>query len=129
MKVVLLRYGEISLKSNRMRSKYEEKLIENIEKCLNAKNIAFDEIRKERGRIFVSGADIDTISKAVSNIFGVISSSPAEVVDNDLEIIKLLIKANAELNVRVKNGLTVYGYAIDNGFKEVAKLLRKNGAK
>ena len=88
MKVVLVRYSEISLKSHRMRSKYEDKLVENIEKCLATKNISFDEIRKERGRIFVSGSDTDTISKTISNIFGVISCSPAKVIDTNLDDIK-----------------------------------------
>ncbi len=88
MKIILIRYGEVSLRSYRSRSKYEDELIENIKKCLNAKEISFDEIKKERGRIFISGEDINLIAKTVSNLFGVVSASPSLVVNQNLDEIK-----------------------------------------
>jgi ankyrin repeat protein len=48
---------------------------------------------------------------------------------NDAATVKLLIAAGADLGAKAANGLTALGYAVDNGFREIAALLKKRGAR
>ena len=74
MEVALVRYGEISLKSDRVRRRMERKLRENIERQTGGKTF------KKAARIVVVGGDWKKISK----VFGVVSWSPAMEVRADL---------------------------------------------
>ena len=75
---VMVRYGEIGIKSEQIRSKYERLLVGNIEAMLAENGIPFDEITRERGRIFVYSADPGAAG-AVARVFGVVSASPVAV--------------------------------------------------
>lgn len=46
---------------------------------------------------------------------------------NYAEIVKLLLKAKARLNIKAINGLTAYQFAAENGQKEAAALIKKAG--
>ena len=46
-----------------------------------------------------------------------------------LEIIKLLLEKEADVNARDKNGRTVLKLAEERGHKEIVELLKANGAK
>jgi len=79
----MVRYGEIGIKSEQIRSKYERLLIGNIEAMLAENGIAFGEIVRERGRIFVHSAD-PRAPGAVARVFGVVSASPVAVAGTDI---------------------------------------------
>ncbi|MEM2933958.1 MAG: tRNA uracil 4-sulfurtransferase ThiI [Halobacteria archaeon] len=88
-KAVLVRYGEIGIKSERTRSRYERILIENIKAMLEFQGISYIDIKREWGRILIS-TELDNtreIAKATSMVFGVTSSSPAVVIEPELESI------------------------------------------
>ncbi len=74
--VVIVRYGEIGIKSEQVRRKFEALLIENIRAMLEFRGVAFKDIVKERGRIFVHTSD-EKAPEVVGNVFGVVSTSAA----------------------------------------------------
>jgi thiamine biosynthesis protein ThiI len=81
---VLVRYGEIGIKSEQVRRKYERLLVKNIEAMLLESGIPFEGIDRERGRIYVRGPD-PRAAEAISRVFGVVSTSPVAVTGTDLE--------------------------------------------
>ena len=81
--VVLVRYGEITLKDSWTRQHWERILAENISFCLREAGIEFKSERGE-GRIFVHTSD-PSASAIISRVFGVVSASPAETVASDLK--------------------------------------------
>jgi thiamine biosynthesis protein ThiI len=72
---VMVRYGEIAIKSEQVRSKFEKLLIKNITAMLASKGIGYSQIIRERGRIFVLTDDMRA-AEAISKVFGVVSASP-----------------------------------------------------
>jgi tRNA uracil 4-sulfurtransferase len=81
---VMVRYGEIGIKSEQIRRKYELLLIRNIAAMLDAGGIPFEGIVRERGRIFVRSSD-PRAPDAVSKVFGVVSVSPVIVTGTDVK--------------------------------------------
>jgi len=85
--MIIVRYGEIGLKSPRTRKRIEEKLIDNIRQALkeNEKNKKV-KIWREFGRIF---ADSDSREEAekIAKVFGVVSTSLAFETKSDLKSI------------------------------------------
>jgi thiamine biosynthesis protein ThiI len=73
---VIVRYGELGLKSEQIRKKYEDLLVHNIHAMLRQDGIVYDSIPRERGRIFVKTAD-PRAPASVARVFGVVSCSPA----------------------------------------------------
>ncbi|OPY29933.1 MAG: tRNA (guanine(6)-N2)-methyltransferase [Methanocella sp. PtaU1.Bin125] len=82
--VVIVRYGEIAIKSEQIRRKYEELLIYNIAAMLDQDSIAYEGIDRERGRIFVRTKD-PKAPASISKVFGVVSCSPATVAGPTVE--------------------------------------------
>jgi thiamine biosynthesis protein ThiI len=82
--VVIVRYGELALKSPGVRNRYEKVLVRNIKAMLNLREVPYSNISREWGRIFVHSTDKNA-SKAVSDVFGVVSSSPAISSDGNIE--------------------------------------------
>ncbi len=83
MPAIVVRYGELALKTHSIRKFFTEKLIENIQKSLLAHRIE-GFIEEERGRIYVF-TDDRRASDALRNVFGVVSVSWSEVCDSDME--------------------------------------------
>jgi thiamine biosynthesis protein ThiI len=81
---VLVRYGEIGIKSEQVRRKYEELLIKNIKAMLEAEKVQYETILQERGRIYVKSQDPHAAS-IVSRVFGVVSTSPVVVTGPTIE--------------------------------------------
>jgi len=82
--VIIVRYGELALKSPGVRNQYERILVKNIEAMLDLRDISYSNVSREWGRIFVHSTDKNA-SKAVSDVFGVVSSSPAISSDSTIE--------------------------------------------
>jgi tRNA uracil 4-sulfurtransferase len=74
--VVIVRYGELALKSTGVRNWYEKILIKNIGAMLDSRSIPYSQIRREWGRIFIETADARA-AEAAADVFGIVSTSPA----------------------------------------------------
>ena len=86
-KVVIIRYSELGLKSERVRRRMERALIEHLGRALPGVRVS-----RERGRIFLHTSSREAVERA-SRVFGVASVSPAEVVSAEFEE---LLKAGLE---------------------------------
>lgn len=85
-KLILVRYGEIALKGNN-RNLFENRLIKNIKMAI--KQIDQAKVTREHGRIFIrcqTGDYAEVVAK-LGKIFGIVSFSPADVVDLSLDAI------------------------------------------
>lgn len=74
--VILIRYGELSLKSTYVRKYFESVLIRNIKKALQTEDISCD-ITMERGRIYLTTDEMDKTTTILPRIFGIVSFSRA----------------------------------------------------
>lgn len=74
--LIIIRYGEIALKSKKTRTHFESILISNISNALKHNNTSF-KIKKEWGRIFLYTDQIEESINILQKIFGIISISPA----------------------------------------------------
>ena len=81
--VVLVRYGEITLKDSWTRQSWERILAGNIAFYLQKAGVEYRSERGE-GRIFVFTSD-PRASEIISRVFGVVSTSPASTVPSTLE--------------------------------------------
>jgi len=84
--LVLIRYGEIGLKSRYVRKRFEELLVADIKKALRHHGIGH-RIRREWGRIFVDVDDFDAAVEPLKNVFGITSFSRVVETEADLESI------------------------------------------
>jgi thiamine biosynthesis protein ThiI len=75
MDAVLVRYGELFLKSEPVKRRYIDILLRNIRRALDAGGYEYL-IEVYRGRILIEGDDLSGIGNAVRRIFGVVSVSP-----------------------------------------------------
>ena len=85
-KLIIVRYGEIGVKSPKVRGRFERKLIENI------KTVIKDKIEIKQGRIFIYPKDLDKTLESLQKIVGIVSYSPAAVTHTDHDSIKELIE-------------------------------------
>lgn len=69
--LVVVRYGEIGLKSTKVRSRFEKKLVRNIKASFDC------EIDRNQGRIYVFPSNFDEALEKLARIFGIVSYSPA----------------------------------------------------
>jgi thiamine biosynthesis protein ThiI len=82
--VIIVRYGELALKSTGVRNWYEKILMKNIASMLDSRDIPYSQIRREWGRIFIETTDARA-AKAAADVFGVVSTSPALAAEPTLE--------------------------------------------
>jgi tRNA uracil 4-sulfurtransferase len=84
---ILVRYGEIGIKSDRVRSRYEHTLVNNIKKALDFCEIPYDAVVRDFGRIFVNTQHA-AAAPAVARVFGVVSVSPVQTSVATLDAMK-----------------------------------------
>ncbi len=84
--LILIRYGEIALKSEETRNRFENSLITNIKNAMNSQNITC-KIKKERGRIFLYSEKIFECTSILKRIFGIVSFSPSIKIPSEMESI------------------------------------------
>nr|WP_321496383.1 tRNA uracil 4-sulfurtransferase ThiI [uncultured Methanolobus sp.] len=82
--VIIVRYGELALKSTGVRNWYEKTLVRNISAMLDHRDISYSNITREWGRIFIKSDDVRT-AQAGADVFGVVSTSFAQVTDATIE--------------------------------------------
>lgn len=69
--LIIARYGEVGLKSSKVRRRFEKRLISNIKSSIDC------EIDVNQGRIFIFPKDFDEAIAKLDKIFGIVSYSPA----------------------------------------------------
>lgn len=85
-KPIIVRYGEIGIKSPKVRRRFENRLISNI------KNIIKCEIELSPGRIFLYPTNYPDAIASLKKIFGIVSFSPAVSTKTDHNLIKKTLK-------------------------------------
>lgn len=81
---ILVRYGEIGIKTRSVRASFERRLVERVEEQLLARAVEA-EVTRERGRLLVRAADVDKALDALAHTFGVVSASLARACAPTLE--------------------------------------------
>ena len=80
--LVMVRYGEIGVKSPAVRRRFEKRLVNNIKSALKCQSTV------EQGRIFVQVEDTAEALELLARTFGVVSFSPVVYTDTDFDAIK-----------------------------------------
>jgi len=80
---VIVRYGEIALKGGNRRS-FEERLVANLKRKLEACGIKFRGVKRISGRLIVE-TESASAAAALAKVFGVTSASPARAVKPDVD--------------------------------------------
>ncbi|GGN87381.1 tRNA sulfurtransferase [Haloarcula pellucida] len=93
--VVIVRHGEIGVKSEQVRRKMEDRLAENLAAMFDARGLTGD-VEQRRNRLFVHTDDPEGVTDAATDTFGVVSASPAAVVDPTLDAIEDALAAATE---------------------------------
>lgn len=126
--VILIRYGEIAVKSKEVRIRMERRLVNNIRSQLTLKGLRDFKVRKEWGRIFLEvGRDLEDYVSVLTNVFGITSVSPCiklkpEVGEIKREVVKLareVLKPGDTFEVRVRRAFK--GFPLTS--KEMEELL------
>ena len=69
--LIIARYGEIGIKSPKIRSRFERKLVKNIKATFEC------DVERNQGRIYIFPSDFDEGIEKLNRVFGVVSYSPA----------------------------------------------------
>jgi thiamine biosynthesis protein ThiI len=129
-KKILVRYGEIFLKSKPVFREFERKLLGNIIKALQISKFPF-KIEKERGRIFIlTEKERETIEE-LRKVFGLVSFSPVYCLDSSKireikkfcqEKFKNFLKKNETFAIRVRR-IGQHPYSSQDLENEVGKVI------
>lgn len=84
---IVIKYGELWLKSNQIRIIFAKKLMRNIKSMLRMNDIDFELIR-ERDRMVITTEEIEKAVSVLKNVFGIVNITIVEEVFNDFEDIK-----------------------------------------
>ncbi|MCL4346432.1 MAG: THUMP domain-containing protein [Candidatus Thermoplasmatota archaeon] len=103
MTLFLLRYAEVGLKSERIRSRFIGRMIENIEYSFLSSGSECI-VTNDRGRIFVMTDDSEIGRKVISHTFGVVSFS--EVVETAPEMESIVAEASLFASRHIREGTT-----------------------
>jgi thiamine biosynthesis protein ThiI len=101
---VLVRFGEIGIKSKQTRRRMTKMLVEHIRSALDENRISYSAIRNEYSRIFIDTNEAEKAAEIASKVFGVISTSPVVVTSSSIDDILDTAESLARLNF--KNGLS-----------------------
>jgi thiamine biosynthesis protein ThiI len=88
--LIIVRYGEIGVKSPKVRRRFENKLISNIKRKLKC------EIDINQGRVFLYPENFNEACEVLSKTMGVVSFSPAVSTETDFNIIEETVKEYVE---------------------------------
>lgn len=99
--VILVRYGELSLKGLN-KNYFIDTLVRNIKNAL--KHLKSPKVQKIQGRliIHIDDSELDAGVEGVRHVFGIVSISPAVVIESQLEMIEAETLAQAQARVPFK---------------------------
>ncbi|MFX1565522.1 MAG: tRNA uracil 4-sulfurtransferase ThiI [Promethearchaeota archaeon] len=89
---VLIRYGEIGLKSPGVRHHLESLLRNHLDIMLTRHGVKFSKITRERGRFFILTSEAVVVAQIAAKVFGVISASPVWTIPSEPELIIKQVK-------------------------------------
>lgn len=101
MPLYLLRYAELGLKSDRVRKRFLNKLIDNIETRFIRAGIECI-VTSDRGRVFVMSDEGSVARDIISHTFGIVSFS--EVTELPLDIRKISEKVSEHASLVLRSG-------------------------
>ncbi len=93
VRTIIVRYGEIALKSEPVRRRFERQLIENIKLSLKGLNY---ELRRERGRIFIGTRRPNVATKRLAKIPGIASASSSLRTNATIDSITSVVVGKAK---------------------------------
>jgi len=99
MDVVMLRFGELFLKSEPVQRHYIRLLLGNLKNALEAQGLEYS-IDPHRGRILISGEDLDAIAETASRLFGIVGVSIATLTAPEREEIEEVAFRKGVANLR-----------------------------
>ena len=105
---VLVRFGEIGIKSKQTRRRMTKMLAERIHAALKEHDVPFDKVRREYGRIFIETSAAERAAQVASRVFGVVSTSP--VVTTSAEVKDILDVGEKLALAKFKKG---HSFAVD----------------
>jgi len=79
--LIIVRYGEIGIKSPVVRKRFENRLLNNIKSALEC------QVKIDQGRIFLRDYDSQSAYEILSKTFGIVSFSPAVATETDFDSI------------------------------------------
>ena len=88
--LIIVRYGEIGVKSPKVRRRFENKLISNIKRKLKC------EIDINQGRVFLYPENFNEACEVLSKTIGIVSFSPAVSTETDFDIIEETVNKYVE---------------------------------
>ena len=88
--LIIARYGEVGIKSNRVRRRFENRLINNIKASIDA------EVKVYQARIFIFPKDFDDAVENLNRVFGIVSYSPAVSTKSTFEDVERDLATYAE---------------------------------
>ena len=88
--LIIARYGELALKSDGVRKRFENRLANNIRASIDA------EVKVRQARIYISPKDFDDAIEKLERIFGIVSYSPAVTTKSTFEDIERDVSKYAE---------------------------------
>lgn len=106
---ILVRYGEIGIKSRSVRAQFERRLMDRIEEQLVRRGVEA-EMTRNWGRLFLRAADVEKAIDALTHTFGIVSVSPAiecpatpaGVAEAVLQVARERLRPGQSFAVRVK---------------------------
>jgi thiamine biosynthesis protein ThiI len=102
--VVVVRYGDISVKSGQVQGAMERRLVDNVGALLDERGVPADlERRWSRPRIRTDETHVEDATEAATAAFGVVSASPARSVPPEMDSI---VEAVRETAVALSDGGT-----------------------
>jgi len=94
--LILIRYGELSLKSAYVRRSFESTLIQNIKRTIIEAQLQ-GTVTRDRGRIYLQTQDIQRCCLLLQRVFGIVSLSPAvETIAHPDDIATVALKLMQE---------------------------------
>ncbi|WP_458405873.1 tRNA uracil 4-sulfurtransferase ThiI [Methanobrevibacter sp.] len=88
--LIIARYGEIGIKSPKIRSRFERKLVKNIKATFKC------DVERNQGRIYVRPENFSEGVEKLNRVFGVVSYSPATSTQTTFEDIDETLSGYAE---------------------------------
>lgn len=106
---ILVRYGEIGIKSRSVRTQFEKRLVDRIEEQLVLRGVEAEVVRGQ-GRLVVRASDTEKAIDALTHTFGIVSVSPAiecaatpeAVAEVSLEVARARLREGMSFAMRVK---------------------------
>jgi tRNA uracil 4-sulfurtransferase len=114
--IVIVRFGELFLKSDYVKKRFQDILCGNIKKKISASGLT-GKIYQTRDKIYVKTEEPEEIAAALKSVFGIVSVSPAreiksgmgDIVSASVEVAKKTIKPGESFAVRAtRSGSQAY---------------------